>query len=148
LAAASGSSSQAIMMQAAFGGVQTPQLALQQTSPCGHVTRPQRTPTGPGSQAMAGQAPPRGAQIPQLGLQHCSSGPHSVVPHRVKGQRSSKQAMPSGMHIRPQLGQQRVPRLQRIVAQGSLSGSGTQMPVQSAPPRLGSQVSRGLSTHL
>ena len=69
------------MMQAAPGGVQMPQLALQQRCPGGQVVFPQRSPTGSGRQAMAGQAPPIGEQMPQLGLQQNSFGPQTFLPH-------------------------------------------------------------------
>jgi hypothetical protein len=50
------------------------------------------------------------------------------------------------MQMPPHWGQQVVPSMQRIAAQG-LSSIGTQIPEQSAPPLAGSQLSLGSSTH-
>src|SRR5215207_1218558 len=50
------------------------------------------------------------------------------------------------MQMPPHCGQQVVPSMQRIAAQG-FSSIGTQIPEQSAPPVAGSQLSLGTSTH-
>jgi hypothetical protein len=49
-------------MQAPSGGVQIPQLALQQTSPAGQTTRPHGSPP----QNSSVQPLPKGAQVLQL----------------------------------------------------------------------------------
>ena len=67
-------------MQAAFGGVQMPQLGLQQTCPRGQTARPHGSPPAGGSQNRAMQASPIGAQVPQLGLQQYSPRPHLFDP--------------------------------------------------------------------
>jgi len=70
------------MMQTPSGGVQMPQLSLQQTSPGAQIVAPQATLTGPGgSQKTSMHAAPNGAQIPQLSLQQYSPAPQKVVPH-------------------------------------------------------------------
>jgi hypothetical protein len=62
------------MMHTPSGGVQMPQLSLQQTWPGGQVVGPHGTPL-PGPQNISIQLPPNGAQMPQLSLQQNSSGP-------------------------------------------------------------------------
>src|SRR5215217_4199840 len=54
--------------------------------------------------------------------------------------------MELGMQMPPHCGQQVVPSMQRIAAQW-FSSIGTQIPEQSAPPVMGSQLSPGSSTH-
>jgi hypothetical protein len=54
--------------------------------------------------------------------------------------------MSLGMQMPPHCGQQVVPSMQRIAAQG-LKSTGWQIPEQSAPPVAGSQLSFGSSTH-
>ena len=58
------------MMHLPSGGVQMPQLSLQQISPGGQIVGPQGMPgSGGGSQKSSMQPPPSGAQMPQLSLQ-------------------------------------------------------------------------------
>jgi hypothetical protein len=86
------------MMHTPSGGVQMPQLGLQQTCPVGQRVGPHTSPPG-GSQAVSMQLPPRGAQIPQLGLQQYSSRPQYDFPQASPWsgtQYSRVQPCPSG----------------------------------------------------
>lgn len=70
------------MMQTPPGGVQMPQLSLQQTCPGAQMVGPHGMPTWPGgSQKISMQPPPSGAQIPQLSLQQYSPVPQKFGPH-------------------------------------------------------------------
>ena len=69
------------MMQTPSGGVQMPQLSLQQTCPGAQTVGPHGRPTGSGgSQKISMQPPPTGAQIPQLSLQQYSPAPQKFGP--------------------------------------------------------------------
>jgi hypothetical protein len=88
-------------MQAPSGGVQIPQLSLQQTCPTGQIVRPQGTPPDPGWQYCSVQEPPSGAQMPQLSLQQNSSGPQVLAPHGSPDgapQNSRVHPSPNGTH--------------------------------------------------
>jgi hypothetical protein len=118
-------------MHTPSGGVQMPQLSLQQTSPGGQVVGPHGTPAGVGSQKISMHPPPIGAQIPQLGLQQYSPAPHIFPPHGsptggLGGQSSRVHPDPSGTH-----------RLQLSLQQYS---PGPQIAsLQSSPPQTASE---------
>src|SRR5215211_7480892 len=106
---------QATMMHTPSGGVQMPQLSLQQTCPGAQILGPQATPTSPGgSQKISMQPPPSGAQMPQLSLQQYSPAPQKLGPHGSLRQSSSEQGMEFGMQTPPHCGQQVVPSMQGI----------------------------------
>jgi hypothetical protein len=70
------------MMHTPSGGVQMPQLSLQQTCQGAQIVGPQATPTwSGGAQKSSMQPPPSGAQIPQLSLQQYSPDPQTFRPH-------------------------------------------------------------------
>lgn len=72
-----------MLSQVPPGRTQTPQLALQQTSPTLHVVGPHRLLDGIAGmpQMNCEQSSPGFAQRPQLGLQQTLPGPHVVEPH-------------------------------------------------------------------
>jgi hypothetical protein len=100
-----------------------------------------------GRQAMRMHAPPGGVQIPQLELQQTVPGGQTTGPHNSLGHNAIEHGTSPGIHTPPQAGQQVVPARQSMPAHG-LGAICTQMPEQSAPPRAGSQVSRGSSTQV
>ena len=74
------------MMQTPSGGVQMPQLSLQQICPGGQIVGPHGTPGSlGGSQKSSMHPPPSGAQMPQLSLQQYSPGPQTLAPHGSSG---------------------------------------------------------------
>jgi hypothetical protein len=131
-------------MQAPPIGAQMPQLSLQQYSPRPQTFGPHGSP-GPRQYSLV-HPEPSGAQRLQLSLQQYSPGPHVASLQGVLAQRSSEHAIPCGTQSPPQFGQQAVPSMHSIAAQG-FSTIGTQTPEQSRPPAFGSQPSPATSTH-
>ena len=137
------------MMHTPSGGVQMPQLSLQQTSPTGQTVGPHGTPTSPGgSQYISMHPSPSGAQIPQLSLQQYSPRPHAFTPH------GSPRGIPGGQYSRVHPCPSGTQRLQLSLQQCSpgphvawLQGWETQMSSEhgiswgmQTPPHCGQQV--------
>ena len=76
-----GDGRQMLSVQAPPGGVQVPQLGLQQTSPAGQVPWPQGAPAG--GHCMFTHMTPYLAHVPQPGLQQYSPGPQKDGPQGV-----------------------------------------------------------------
>ena len=120
------------MMQAAPGGVQMPQLALQQCWPGGQTVLPHTSPFG--TQAISGQAPPREEQMPQRGSQQTVPGLQTVSPHGSPGgtQAIAGQAPPRDEQMPQVASQQKVPGSQTFLPHGSPGGGQATM-MQAAP---------------
>jgi hypothetical protein len=74
------------MMQRPSGGVQMPQLSLQQTCPGGQIVGPHGMPDSLGGPQKSSMHPPSsGAQMPQLSLQQYSPGAQTLEPHDSPG---------------------------------------------------------------
>jgi hypothetical protein len=121
------SGQQAIWMHIAPIGAQMPQRALQQNSPDSQMAPPHDFGVSPQNSLV--QPCPFGAHRLQLALQQYSPSPHVVFPHVFSLQSASEQATPCGTQRPPQLSQQTVPAMQRIVAHSD-DGAATQSPRQ------------------
>jgi hypothetical protein len=117
-----------------------PKVALQQYSPAPQSLSPQGF--GVFSQNSCVQNCPTGAQRLQLALQQYSPAPQVAVPQAADWQSASEHATPCGAQTPPQLSQQTVPAMQRIVAQGEDVVSSAQSPWQLRS-RIGSQPLAG-----
>lgn len=119
------------------GGVHTPQLSLQHSSPARHVTFPHDFPPGPsgGKQSSFVHPSPGRVQTPQLALQHSSPAGHAAAPQTVPlpaaggcsggRQNSSVQAPPGATQVPHDELQQARPAAQTVAPHASpLGGRG------------------------